>query len=82
MELAEGGNEERLQLEVGVDLVQHELLRIVLGLERLLELGSELILQFLLEGGDDVQTLLLVRETLEEKNGVSHVLHNGGSHLR
>lgn len=44
MELAEGGDEERLQLEVGVDLVQHELLRVVLGLERLLELGSELIL--------------------------------------
>lgn len=82
MELAEGGNEERLQLEVGVDLVQHELLRVVLGLECLLELGSELILQFLLEGGDAVQTLLLVRETLEEKNGVGHVLHNGGSHLR
>lgn len=26
VELAEGGDEERLQLEVGVDLVQHELL--------------------------------------------------------
>ena len=44
MELAEGGDEERLKLEVGVDLVQHELLRVVLGLERLLELGRELIL--------------------------------------
>ena len=82
MELAEGGDEERLQLEVGVDLVQYELLRVVLGLECLLELGSELILQFLLEGGDAVQTLLLVWEALEEENRVGHVLHNGGRHLR
>lgn len=82
VELAEGGDEERLKLEVGVDLVQHELLRVVLGLERLLELGRELILQFLLEGGDAVQTLLLVWEALEEENGVGHVLHNGGRHLR
>ena len=69
VELAEGGDELRFELEMGVDLVENELLGFVLGLEGLLQLGRQLLFQLLLEGCDAIDTTLLVGQSLEKSDG-------------
>ena len=81
MELAEGGHELRLEIEMRIDLVENELLRFVVGLEGGLQLWSQLLLQLLLEGGDAVHTALLVRQSLQKSDGPGHVFQNGCGHL-